>query len=58
MTGGSKGVGKGLGTGMANAMSAMKIAQQDIPQGKVPMQDPRMMQIYQSLGMPSQAPRA
>lgn len=56
--GGAAGVGQGLGMGLTEAFTGMRIAQQDIPQGKVPMQDPRLMQIYESLGMPSQAPRA
>lgn len=49
-------VGTGLGQGMTNAMTAMQIANEDIPQGKVPMQDPRMMKIYERLGMPTQRP--
>lgn len=50
--GGAAGVGEGLGTGLTEAFTGMRIAQEDIPQGKVPMQDPRLMQIYQTLGMP------
>lgn len=56
MTGGAAGVGAGLGQGMTEAMTAMQIAKEDIPQGKAPMQDPRLMQIYDTLGMPTQRP--
>lgn len=55
--GGAAGVGKGLGTGLTQAFAGMRVAQEDIHQGKKPMQDPRVMQIYESLGMPSQAPK-
>jgi hypothetical protein len=54
--GGAAGVGTGLGQGMTEAMAAMRIAKEDIPQGKAPMQDPRLMQIYDTLGMPTQRP--
>lgn len=54
--GGAVGVGTGLGQGMTKAMAAMRIANEDIPQGKTPMQDPRLMQIYETLGMPTRAP--
>ena len=56
--GGAAGVGKGLGAGLTEAFAGMRIAREDVQQGRKPMQDPRMMQIYESLGMPSQAPRA
>lgn len=55
-SGGAAGVGAGLGKGMTEAMAAMRIANQDIPKGKAPMQDPRVMQIYERLGMPTQRP--
>lgn len=54
--GGAAGIGAGLGQGMTEAMTAMQIANEDIPQGKAPMQDPRILEIYQSFGIPSQPP--
>lgn len=54
MTGqGGSVVGKGLGTGLTDAFAGMRIARQDVQQGKQPMEDPRLMQIYGSLGMPT-----
>jgi len=50
--GGAAGVGKGLGAGMTEAFTGIRVAQEDIHQGKAPMQDPRLMEIYGSLGTP------
>lgn len=46
-------VGKGLGTGLTDAFAGMRVARQDVQKGAQPMQDPRLMQIYGSLGMPT-----
>jgi hypothetical protein len=50
--GGAAGVGKGLGMGLTEALSASRIAKEDVQQGKAVQADPRLMQIYETIGMP------
>lgn len=65
--GGAAGVGKGLGTGLTEAFTGMRVAREDMQQGKQATQDPRLMQIYEAFGAsmppslpgpPGQVPRA
>ena len=50
--GGAAGVGKGLGMGLTEALAASRIGREDIKQGKPVQADPRLMQIYETIGMP------
>jgi hypothetical protein len=52
--GGAAGVGKGLGMGLTEALAASRIAKEDVQQGKAMQADPRLMQIYETIGMPGQ----
>lgn len=52
--GGAAGVGKGLGMGMTEALAASRIGREDVQQGKAATTDPRLMQIYEAIGLPGQ----